>query len=85
VVEKESISRFLDGSVREVRIFSSIDQRPRVVFLQLKGLSAKAKDTHAELGHVLGSDVIACSIATKHIAEDQGFSIIDTQFWRYLK
>jgi hypothetical protein len=69
-----------------------MDQRPIVVFLHLKSLSAKAKDVHMEHVEVLGSDAIASSAMTKHIqnhvivqnkpevedrAEDQSFSITD--------
>jgi hypothetical protein len=57
-----------------------------------EGLSAKAKDVHTELVHVLKSDAIAYSTMTKYIrndvifqnepeakdgVEDQGFSIPD--------
>jgi hypothetical protein len=48
------------------------DQRSIVVFLHLKGLSAKAKakDVHIELGHGLGSDAIACSTVIQYIRND---------------
>jgi hypothetical protein len=67
-----------------------MDQRSIVVFLHLKGLSAKAKDVHTKLVQVLESDIIAYSTVTKYMrndiilqnepeaedrAEDQGFSI----------
>jgi hypothetical protein len=35
-------------------------QRSIALFLHLKGLSAKAKDVHPELGQVLASDAITC-------------------------
>jgi hypothetical protein len=67
-----------------------MDQRPIVVLLHLKGLSAK--DVHTELVRVLGSDAIAQWTMTKYMrndailqnepeaedrTEDQGFSISD--------
>jgi hypothetical protein len=41
-----------------------------VVFLYLKGLSAKAKDAHPELVQVLRSDAIAYSTLTKSLQND---------------
>jgi hypothetical protein len=69
-----------------------MDQRSIVVFLRLKGLSAKAKNVDTELVEVLRSDAIAYLTVTNHIrnnlifqneleaenrAEDQGFLITD--------
>jgi hypothetical protein len=69
-----------------------MDQRTIVVFLHLKGFSAKAKDIHAEILHILGSDAITYSTVTKDMrnylilenepevedrAEDQYFSMTD--------
>jgi hypothetical protein len=69
-----------------------MDQRSIDVFFRLKRFSAKVKDVHTELVHVLGSDVIAYSRVTTYIrntvilqskpepedrAEDQGFSSTD--------
>jgi hypothetical protein len=69
-----------------------MDQRSIVVFLHLKGLSAKAKDVDTELVQVLGSDAIAYSTVPNNLwndvilenqpeaedrTEDQGFSITD--------
>jgi hypothetical protein len=69
-MEKESISRLLNGSVREARTLSSVNQRSIVAFLYLKGLSAK--DINTELLQVLGSDddAISCTIVTKYIRND---------------
>jgi hypothetical protein len=44
---------------------NSMDQRSIVVFLHLKGLSAKAKNLHTELGNVFGPDAIAYSTVTQ--------------------
>jgi hypothetical protein len=89
-MEKESISRLRKGFVRSAHGLGRMDQRSIVVFLHLKGLSAKAKDVHTDFVQILGSDAIACSAATKDIrnfailqneteaedrAEDQGFLI----------
>jgi hypothetical protein len=41
-----------------------------VVFLHLKGLSAKAKDVHTEFVQVPGSDTIAYSTVTKYLGND---------------
>jgi hypothetical protein len=46
---------------------ANLDQRSIVVFLHLKGFSAKVKDVHTELADVLGSDAIAYSTVTKYI------------------
>jgi hypothetical protein len=47
-----------------------MNQKSIVVFLHLKGLSARAKDVHTELVQVLGSDAIASSTVTKKIQDD---------------
>jgi hypothetical protein len=77
-----------------------MDQRPIVVFLDLKRLSAK--NVHTELVQVFGPYAIACSTMTKNIrndvilqnepepeaedrAEDQGFSIEDNAIWEALE
>jgi hypothetical protein len=65
-MEKESISRLLNGSATESPTFVSMDQSSIVVFLRLKGLSDKAKDVHTELVKVLGYDAMACSTLTKY-------------------
>jgi hypothetical protein len=58
-----------------------MDQRSILVFLHLKGLSAKSKakakakvkDVHTELVQVLGPDAIAYSTTTKYIRKDAVF------------
>jgi hypothetical protein len=45
-----------------------MDERSIVVFLHLKGFSAK--DVHSELVHVLRSDTIAYSIVAKYMRND---------------
>jgi hypothetical protein len=47
-----------------------MDQSSIVVFLHLKGLSAKAKDAHTEFVQVFGFDAIAYSTVTKSIRDD---------------
>jgi hypothetical protein len=47
-----------------------VDQRPIIVFLHLRGVSAKAKDVRTELVDALSSDAIASSAVTKHIRND---------------
>jgi hypothetical protein len=69
-MEKKSISRLLNGFVREADTLSRMDRRSIVVFLYLKGHSAKAKDVHTELVQVLGPDAIAYSTVTKYLRTD---------------
>jgi hypothetical protein len=45
-------------------------QKSNLVFLHVKGLSAKAKVVRTELVHMLGSDAIAYSTVTKYIGND---------------
>jgi hypothetical protein len=67
-MEKKSMSRFLSDAIRPAWTLSSMDQRQIVVFLHLKGLSAK--DVHTELVELLASDAIACSTVTKYMRND---------------
>jgi hypothetical protein len=79
---------------------SRVDQKSILLFLHLKGLSAKAKHVHSELVQVLRSDAIAYSTVTKNIRNDAilqknqkpmierkiKVSRLQTmQFWRHLK
>jgi hypothetical protein len=69
-----------------------MNQRPILLFLHLKGLSANAKDVRIVIVQLLGSDAFAYSTVTNYLqkdvilqnepetedrAEDQGFSIAD--------
>jgi hypothetical protein len=85
--------RLLAGSVRWGCPLSSLDQRSIIIFLHLKGLSAK--DIQTKLVELFRYDAIAYSTVTKHTwkdlilqsepepkaedgAEDQGFSVPDS-------
>jgi hypothetical protein len=70
VMEKEFISRLLNGSVRSACTQRSLDQSSIVVFLHLKVLSARAKNVHAEYVQVLGPDAIAYLTVTQRIWND---------------
>jgi hypothetical protein len=77
-----------------------MDQRSIVVFLHLKGLSAKAKDIRIELVQVLASHAMAYSTMTKLLQNDvilqrnkkprrerkiKVSRLRTMQFWRHLK
>jgi hypothetical protein len=75
-MEKKSISRIINDSVRSGHTLGSMDQKSIVVFLHLKEFSAKAKvkvkakDVHTELLQIFESDVITYLTVTKYIRND---------------